>query len=337
MRCRTWAYSLALLVMVGPPARAIIVIADNPDKSAGAPPYLVSQTFTTDPAYTNGPYANSGSQYEGQWITTGFVGGTAIAPNWFITSSHVGGAAGNVFIQNGTVYTATGTHFDVGNQMTIWQVNGTFSSYAPIFANSGTSNPVTGAVTSSFGYGDAPDLSAPVTGPNGLQGYQWAGSTNNLSWGPSSVLGYVSDSGNTYVAGAFRPDLGAPVPGMGNVSSTFAAQDSGGGLFVRINGIWSLAAVHFGVDGPYVGGANTTPKGSDGPFNASLWDQQGFTIGGQTASGPQQWYSSNITPAVLATIQSSIASVPEPAAFTLLAGGAVLAAVGRRRLFRRRA
>ena len=329
MKSRTWAFCLALLlVAVARPAQAIIVIMDNPDHSQGAPPYLVSQIFTTDPAYTGSSYANSGSQYEGLFAAaTAFGGGTAIAPNWFITIQHLNAGPTSTFTYGGTTYGLTGNSFNVGNGMTIYQVNGTFGSFAPIFPN-GT-NALNGAVTSAFGYGDAPDLNAPVNGPHGLQGYQWAGSTNNLSWGPGSVLGYVSDqSGNTYVAGAFRPDLGA-----GNVSSTFAAQDSGGGVFVRVNGTWQLAAVNFAVDGPYY---PTSNPGAGGQFNASLWDQFGFyDSSGNAYTGPQQWYASNITNAVYNTILADIRSVPEPAALALLASGAALIAADRLR--RRRA
>lgn len=324
MKSRIRAFCLALLlVALGRPALAIIVITDNTDHSQGAPPYLVSQIFTTDTAYTGGSYANSGSQFEGQFAAaTAIGGGTAIAPNWFLTIQHLTPGPSSTFTYGGTSYALTGNSFDVGNGMTIYQVNGTFSSYATILPND--TNALKNAVTSAFGYGDLPDLTTTVNGPHGLQGYQWGGSTNKLSWGPGSVLGYVPDpSGNTYITGAFRPDLG-----VGNASSSLAGQDSGGGVFVKVNGTWQLAAVNYGVNGPYY---PSSDPAAGGQFNAALWDQSGFfDSGGNAYSGPQQWYSSNITTAVFNTIQADIHSVPGPAALPLLAGGAALLAAGRR-------
>ncbi len=216
--------------------------------------------------------------------------------------------------------------------MTIYQVNGTLGSFAPILPND--PNALNNAVTSSFGFGLAADGPA-VIGPTGkIQGYQWFGNSSQLSWGPSSVIGYTTpdpSNGDTFFEGAFLP-----AAGTGNVSATFAARDSGGGTFVNVNGTWELAGVNFGVTGPYLGGATTTPNASDGAFNAALWDQTGFSNGGIPLTGPQDWAVSNISPQVFGAIQAAITGVPEPSALPLFATGAVLIATARHRLRRRR-
>jgi hypothetical protein len=319
-RALSWALLLVAMA-VASPARAIIVITDSSNPPA---PYTVTQITTTDPAYTTGPYAGSGSQYEGNWQNGA---GTTIAPNWFLTSTHLGGTVGTtVFNFQGTAYTTIAS-VDVGNGMTAWEVSGTFSTYAPIYANSAATNSVAGASTSDFGFGVKADLTSPVTGPDGIQGYLWGGAPSGLTWGAGSVNTYATDtSGLTYIAGGFLPSYGT-----GHMSYTFATGDSGGGTFVKVNGTWELAGVNFGVDGPYQGSSSTNPSGA---FNGALWDQKGFTNPGVPfPNGPQAWYSTNISQSVYSNI---ITAVPEPASLALLVAGFGLAAAVRPRLRRPR-
>lgn len=330
------ATSLGLFLLLLPaarPARAIIVITDTPN---GTVPFTVTQIFTTDPAYTTSAFNNSGSQYEGRWEVGG---GTVVGPNTFLTATHLLGTVGDGFIFNNSTYTTTSST-DVGNGMTLWTVNGTFPTFAPVFGNDDpATNPtapsVKGDQTSHFGFGLAPNLGAPVTGPDGVQGYQWAGNPGALSWGPSSVFGYAHDPtggdflGTDYLYGAFHPALGT-----GHASITFATDDSGGGVFAFINGQWRLVGVNLGINqSTYFPNPNGT-----GGVNAAMWDQNGFFdaagnpitddgLGLPPGFNPQIWFADAITP----TVAAAIASVPEPAALGLLATGAGLAGLARLR------
>jgi len=64
---------------------------------------------TGDPAKNitapGGPLAGSGWQFQGEW---GATLGTPIAPNYFITASHIGGTEGDSFVFSGSTYPTTG-------------------------------------------------------------------------------------------------------------------------------------------------------------------------------------------------------------------------------------
>jgi hypothetical protein len=355
---RALAFAL-LLAAIGRPAAAVVVITG----SAGN--YSVTQIYTTDSAYTGGTYNGSGDQYEGLWQNGA---GTAVSPHAFLTATHLGGSVGQVFNFGGSSYKTVGST-DVGNGMTLWSVNGTFGNYAPIDANGTTAaNSVQGSITSDFGYGvyagvrtgpsGTPTFStSPVTGPDGIQGYTWGGSPGflRLSWGLSSVNSYVTNSnlsaadanqlGTYYLSGAFLPSLGT-----GNMSATFTQNDSGGGVFVKKDGVWQLVGVNLGVDGGYyqkITGANGQvsyqlipgdPHNAGVAGNAAVFDQTGlyFKDGSSyvpAGTGPQNWYADAITPTVFNSIQSA---VPEPATISLLAAGLGLFALARRRRRRKR-
>ena len=106
-------------------------------------------------------------------------------------------------------------------------------------------------------------------------------------WGSNSVSAIID--GNTVVS----------LPGgtLGNfLVFTFDADaspneaalstgDSGGGAFILDAGVWKLAGIHYGVDGPY----NTNTSGSG--FFAAIYDQGGLFTGGEG-----RWNSTPETP-----------------------------------------
>lgn len=353
MNYKTWALTLPILLAVAAvPARGVVVVTGTDGN------YSVTQIYTTDAAYTTSSYAGSGDQYEGAWQVGG---GTAIAPYWFLSATHINPptdangvpTSPQSFVFNNSSYQVV-KGVDVGNGMTAWEVNRPFSVYAPIFANNDPSlqpgaHSVQGATTSDFGYGvaagvrtDNPAFSTtPVTGPDGLQGYQWGGRAGGLSWGASSVYTYFTDPsggdlyGTTYLGGAFLPSLGT-----GTMSSTLTLDDSGGGLFALVNGKWQLVGVNLGTDNATY---SPNPDGSGALPYSSLFDQNGFYV--QAGNGqwvpaspsapvpgndnPQFWLADAITPDVYANILATV-SVPEPAALPLLLAG--LGAAGAARL-----
>lgn len=89
---------------------------------------------TGDPTYNTtepgGALAGSGWQYEGGW---GSFLGTPIAPSYFITARHVGGAVGDTFTYRGVNYTTVACYDDPGSDLRIWKVNGLFPTFAPLY------------------------------------------------------------------------------------------------------------------------------------------------------------------------------------------------------------
>lgn len=92
---------------------------------------------TGDPTYNTteptGALAGSGWQYEGHW---GSFLGTPIAPRYFVTAKHVGGAVGDMFTYQGISYTTVAYYDDPGSDLRIWKVNGLFPAFAPLYTAS---------------------------------------------------------------------------------------------------------------------------------------------------------------------------------------------------------
>ncbi len=262
-----------------------------------------------------GVLANSGWQFEGYWA--GCLA-TPIASNFFITGQHVGGSVGDAFLLNGTSYTTTAVYDDPGSDLAIWKVSTAFSSWAPLY----TAANEAGSPLVVFGSGNGPGAAVLVDGQ--LKGWQWFGYSAER-WGENVVTGTINYNGSTLLYANF--DHGAGVN-----EATLASGDSGGGVFIQQNSVWSLAGVNFAVDGPF----NTTNTGVG--FDAAIFDQGGlYTPNGtnwdyvtpQTTNIPSSFYATSIS-ARQDWVQSII--VPEPSAAALTGLGLVvfLATVRRR-------
>jgi len=271
-----------------------------------------SGTFNT--AAPTGPLADSGWQYEGKF---GGVTGTPIAPNFFITAEHIGGE-GETFVYSGSTYT-TVAHFDDPNSdLRIWQVSGTFSTYAPLY----TKSDEVGKSLVMFGRGGPRGAEVVLSGTS--KGWEWTAADETLRWGENEVAG-IYNGGALYGLSL----LGMTFSSDGGVNEgTYSEGDSGGGVFILDGGVWKLAGVNSYADGPY--GPNATPY--DQSFNASLYNQDGYyadlLTGWQPATGPGMIYASRIS-----SSQEWIASVvPEPSTYALFAlGGFVFLSRLRRR------
>ena len=133
-----------------------------------------------------GSLTDSGWQYQGDW---GSFSGIPIAPNYFITATHVGGTVGQSFVFDGTSYTTIASHPDPNSDLTIWQVSGTFSTYAPLYTGSSE----VGQSAMIFGRG-VPASSDIVVGAN-LKGWGWVISSYDglHSWGSNIISGTTTD------------------------------------------------------------------------------------------------------------------------------------------------
>ena len=268
---------------------------------------------TGDPAFNTtaptGALTGSGWQFEGYWA--GSLA-TAIASNFFITAQHVGGSVGGTFTLNGTSYTTTAVYDDPGSDLAIWKVSTAFPAWAPIYTASDTA----GSPLVVFGSGD--NRGADVSAAGQLKGWQWSGAQAER-WGENIVAGTINYNGSTLLYANF--DAGAGVN-----EATLALGDSGGGVFIRQNSVWSLAGVNFAVDGPF----NTTNTGTG--FFAAIFDQGGLYytndvtktwdyITPQTNNIPSSFYATSIS-ARQDWVESVI--VPEPSAAALTGLGLVV-------------
>jgi hypothetical protein len=273
-----------------------------------------------------GALANSGWQFEGLWQSS--FTGTPIAPNFFITSSHIFGNVGDPFILNGTTYTTTKFFDDPsGADLRIWQVSGTFPSYAPLY----TESDETGRPLIAFGRG-GPKGAEVTNASSAAVGWLWGAASTTLSWGTNVVAATgtaPSLTGNFVIFGFNNPNFpGAPAATDNTAALT--SGDSGAGLFVLKNGVWRLAGVNSAADGPYTTVSTTDPTQS---FAASLYDSRGFFFLGDKnpipdhgSPVPSQSYATQIS-TELAWISSVTGiAVPEPSSYLLLAGGMGIAA-----------
>jgi hypothetical protein len=286
-----------------------------------------------DPTYNTtaptGTLANSGWQYEGQW--GGFLG-TPIAPQYFIAARHVGGSIGQAFVFNGATYHTTAYWDDTNTDLRIWKVDGVFASYAPLYSLSdevGKSLVVIGRGTQR---GDPVALSVvqtnyttnvinyvslgiskkaaqkefpgatfkgnymtAVTGQivtnNVPKGWKNGPSDSVPRWGQNTVL-----AAGSFLVAAFDKNGGPN-------AAYLSGGDSSGAVFIQDGGVWKLAAINYGIDGPF----GITPTES---FYAALFDESGLYNGsiqypndGQMR--PAYYYATRISTR-LAWIQSVI-------------------------------
>lgn len=137
---------------------------------------------TGDPTYNStaptGDLANSGWQYEGYWL--GLIG-TPIAPNFFIAAHHIGGNVGDVFNFDNQTFTTTAVFDDPTSDLRIWQVNGTFPFFAPLYTNQDE----VGQLVVDFGHGTQRGSEIDLNG--NLQGWGWGQPDGEQRWGENIV------------------------------------------------------------------------------------------------------------------------------------------------------
>jgi len=296
-------------LLAGGSARAVLIVGltDANGKPMGG-------QNTSAPS---GTLAGSGWQFEGLWA--GSFTGTAIAPNYFITSSHVG-ALGDTFVFDGQTFTTTAQFVSpTSPDLAIYRVNGTFANYAPIY----TGGDEVGKPMAVFGRGGGPAGSTTTDGV-ALNGWLWSSGTTALTWGTSVVTfaGQVQNGvPGEYLIWQFDKNLG---PNTGGITSG----DSGGGVFVLNNGVWQLAGVNFAADSPY----NTQPGNPrDTRFLATLYDARGLYYNSDSPIAGAQAVPSESAASRLSNESAWISGVigtpaiPEPASVVLMAGGLALA------------
>lgn len=253
---RRFGFSSAFWVFAASVARAVILF------STGDP--TVNTTAPT------GDLAGSGWQFEGYW---GGYAGTPIAPNFFISAHHIG-QGGSVFTFQGVDYhlVATGdpnnpyqNFADPYSDLIIWQVMETFPTFAPLYS---TGDEV-GKQLVVIGHGTQRGSGVTINGT--LRGWNWGQPDGSQRWGENIVSQIVPDPSYHELIYATFDQNGLPS------EAHLSSGDSGGGVFIQQNGVWKLAAINLGVDGPFY-----TDSSGNGQFLAALFDARDLYYQDQT-------------------------------------------------------
>ena len=215
---------------------------------------------TSDPtANTSAPtgsLAGSGWQHEG---TFGAFLGTPIAPQFFLTAKHIG-AAGSVFVFQGTSYTIANHFFDPASDLAIWQVAGSFPYFAPLY----TKSDEVGKHLVAIGRGTQRGSSV-INGT--LRGWYWGSSDGVERWGENVVSSIAVLSPQNETLYATFDENGLPN------ECHLSVGDSGGAAFLDDGGTWKLAGIHYSVDGYFY-----TDSNGSGQFDAALFDARDFYL-----------------------------------------------------------
>jgi hypothetical protein len=321
---RRWCAAGVMLVLLGgltaPEAEGVLFEASgDPGLNTTAP---------------TGVYESAGWQHLGYY---GSYLGTAIAPQYFITSQHFG-FQGTTFVQD-ALFTGGATvsqtvdmtangglgYWDIaGSDLRVYKIEGMFASHAEIYLGAGIGEE---AVLTGRG-GARGEAVTGGTGP-GTKGWEHTMADGVARWGTNVISGTTGSGAGVLWVAKFD----------GGGGTTFEAGlsegDSGGGLFVLDGGVWKLAGVNYSVDGLFDTN-NATGDGSE--FSASMTDMRGFYTGSDGGgwtqvpnlpeAAPSSLYFSSVS-ANAAAIQAIIA-VPEPGS-ALLVTGVLAGWVARRR------
>ncbi len=256
---------------------------------------------------------NSGWQYQGTW---GSFLGTPIAPNLFITASHVGGSIGDTFTYQGLSYTTTAAYTSGTSDLRIWQVNAAFATYAPLY----TSGNEVGQPLVVMGRGT--QRGAEVLNRDSQPaGWLWGTADQRMRWGENDVAAVVD--GGTSLGQLLQATFDRPSGPRDEAHLSIG--DSGGGVFIKdtSDGLWKLAGINYGVDAYF-----SLTGGSESGFNAALYDMGGFYVGtpanytllaNTVPDVPSSFYSTRIS-SNAEWINGVISAVPEPSMYGVFIG-----------------
>lgn len=291
----------------------------------GSPAHAVIFINSADPAFNTtapiGDLADSGWQFQGTW---GGLLGTPVASNFFVTAKHGGGSVGGTFTYQGTPFTATARFDHPTADLTLWQVDEAFGTWAPLYT--GTDEVGQGLVVFGRSATRGAEVTVPGASPSDLRGWLWGSTGGAQRWGENRVDSAVTYAGADYLLAGFSYDGGAN-------EATLAGGDSGGGVFLRDGSTWKLAGINYAVEATF----RTSADGAT--FNAAIFDAGGLfaDTGSGFAAVPDgvanleaSFYATRISS--YAAWIGSVTAVPEPAVTGLLAAFALLGfAVARRR------
>lgn len=288
--------------------------------------YSSATRNTTAPSVENGLAAWN---LEATW---GYYMATPIDPTHFIAARHIGGTSSTITFQGTTYQVNLASRVeDVGSDLAIYTLaSGTFPAYAPLYDAAVDGSEIGKSFTV---IGRGTQRGAAVYVNSALKGWQWGTADYVQSWGRNVVDGFVDfgPTNDSILYFDFNSD------GIAN-EATLSVGDSSGAIFINVNGLWKLAGINYGVDGPF----SLTGSSSDPGFNAAIFDARGlyykneqnvWTLVPRNLHDPvpASSYASRISARldwILA--QAPGAVVPEPGSLVLLVAAA-LAFFGRLR------
>jgi len=259
--------------------------------------------------------------YEGIF-DTGYTG-TPITSNMMITASHVFPGPNATFVYNNGTTTATTYNVQVVatmDDLALWEITpnqtATFTLTAPIY----TGNSESGSTIVDVGRGYQ-------RGPATTGGWLWGGGQGPLSWGTNTVSAVATDSQlgtNGSLGGDFLQydftNQSTSDPGYNPNEAMVTPFDSGGGVFINVNGQYQLAGVN----------SFTAARISSGSTNYAydVTDALGNQIGATLYNTSGYYYDAYGTaqPITTATPESSFATrVSSKQNFIGLADGSISA------------
>ncbi len=232
---------------------------------------------TGDPSHNTSPPAGALTGSGWQWVGSfGRFQGTPVGPRHFLAARHIGLPVGTPLVLNGVSYPTTAFFDDAGSDLRLWQIDGTFASWAPLYRGSGE----VGQPFVVFGRGAG--RGGEIRNAAGeLRGWAWGGGAGTLRWGRNVVASVVN-------GGAYWGELlYATFDQKGGADEAhLTGGDSSSPMLIQDGGAWKLAGVAAAVDA-YFNTANAGPG-----FAAALFDARGLYFG-PTPDGP--WGSSPIS------------------------------------------
>lgn len=253
---------IALALLLPPSAVGVVVLG------SGDPDF--NDVRFNPPA---GPLLNCGLQFVGDF--GGFIG-TPVGPAHFIAAGHVGNRGPLAF--RGVTYPVLSGQGIAGTDLVIWQIDttvaGPFPAWSPLFTAAAGSNAELGRKMVVFGKGRKRGADVIVNGQ--LAGWRWGDADFNIRWGINTVSAKEAQAGLGFlVIASFDSDASS----LGVYECALSEFDSSGSMFIQEAGVWKLAGVHYGVDGPFAFVPNPVSGES---FFATLFDERGLYASNDT-------------------------------------------------------
>ena len=207
------------------------------------------------------PAARLAWDLQGRWGTC--AQGTPVAPHWFLTSKHLGGTIGDIFLLGQKAYVTVVQLSDPESDLALWGVSEPFPHHAQMYPRRGEIDQRMLVFGRGLARGEAFTLETT------LKGWRWGKGGSAMRWG-ENVVSEIADEPELIELGLGEL-IGAEFnqSGLKNEAG-LSPCDSGGGIFLMDGDEWKLAAVSYAAGGEY------SIDGEGDSFLAMLFDEGGL-------------------------------------------------------------